>query len=271
MPTLRIVGKISWQNTLSGFVPKPELTVMQPVSSVFKQSPKFRSTAWTMVVEATGEGPTAQQALESLCQVYWYPIYAFVRRNGMRSADAEDATQAFFAWLIESGVVGRADPERGRFRSFLITAVKRFLLKRREYETAAKRTPQQPLLSLDMRSGEQRYEFEPCDPQTPETLFEYSWAINIIDIAMQRLRNEWVEVGRGEYFDALKGFIVEQSNLSGRDLAKQLNQSEGAVRVAIHRLKRRFAEVLREEVGRTLEEHENIEEELRHLFDALRP
>lgn len=243
---------------------------MPQFSSTFKRSPDFRSTAWTIVVKATGEGVPAQQALETLCQAYWYPIYAFVRRTGLRSADAEDATQAFFTWVIETGVVARADPARGKFRSFLISALKQFLSRQREFEMAAKRRPEHPLLSLDVQLGEQRYEVEPCDNQTPEKLFEYSWALMVIDTAMARLRSEWAEAGRARYFDALKEYIVQQTNLCGRELAEKLNLSEGAVRVAVHRLKRRFAEVLREEVGRTLEAHESVDDELHHLLNSLR-
>lgn len=229
----------------------------------------FATTAWTTVLHAAGEGVQSQQALESLCQAYWYPLYAYLRRRGQAHQDAEDAVQAFLAWLLESGTLGRADPSRGKFRGFLVAAMQQFLARRHEYDSAAKRRPARPLLSIDSSDGARRFQLEPSHQVTPERQYEYAWALSIVERAMQRLKGEWEQAGKQDRFEALKSSLTGQSDESGRQVAQRLGLSEGAVRVAIHRLKQRYGELLREEVGQTLESPAEIDDELKYLLGAL--
>lgn len=234
----------------------------------------FATTSWTVVVEAGADPAQSRLALGELCRRYWYPLYAFLRRRGAKAEDAEDTVQAFFCWLTESGVVGRADPTRGRFRTFLITALKQFAARRHERAAAAKRDPGRPVVSIDAAvaaDGRRRYQQEPSHDLTPDKQFEYAWAMSVIDQAMRRLRDEWEQAGKGDRFDALRESLTGPSDTSGRELAARLGMSEGAVRVAVHRLKRRYGEILREEVGCTVDGGEQVDEELNHLMTALRP
>lgn len=220
-------------------------------------------------MHAAGGGVQSQQALETLCQSYWYPLYAYLRRRGQSQQDAEDAVQAFLAWLLESRVIGRADPTRGRFRGFLIAALQQFVARHHQYESAAKRRPDLPLLSIDAADGACRYQLEPSHDVTPERQYEQAWALSIVDRAMQRLKAEWEQTGKGERFEALKSSLTGQRDESGRDTARRLGLSEGAVRVAIHRLKQRYGELLREEVGQTVDSVDEIDDELTYLLGAL--
>lgn len=223
-----------------------------------------------MVVQASGNDALARLALGELCQIYWYPLYAFLRRRGLAPEDAEDTVQAFFAWLLEADVLGRADPNRGRFRSFLLAALKQFLARQHQYQSAAKRSPDRPLLSIDTAVGSTRYRTEPADPLTPEKQFEYAWARAVLDRSLERLQNEARHQGGEERFETLKGFLTGRREVSGREVAHRLGLSEGAVRVAIHRLKQRYGAILREEVGSTLETADAIDEELVYLMNALK-
>lgn len=235
-----------------------------------ERSPVFATTAWNLVLRARSNEHERELAFGELCAAYWYPVYAFARRSGLIAADAEDATQSFFAWLLEGNALDHADPARGRFRSFLITAFRQFLSRRREYESAAKRCPERPILSLHLEQGEPRYKREPCHDQTPERMFEYAWALSIIERAMSALRREWEQSGKGERFEALKSTLNGSEPEKHRDLARQLNISEGAVRVTIHRLRNRFGQLLRAEIGQTLESERDIEEELQQMMAALK-
>jgi RNA polymerase sigma-70 factor (ECF subfamily) len=222
-----------------------------------------------VVVCAAGGDAPARVALAELCQAYWYPLYAFLRHSGIACQDAEDTVQEFFTKLVEQNIVGYADPTRGRFRTFLIASLKQFLARRRAYEHAAKRRPEQPVISLDASEGERRFLFEFSHDCTAEKLYEHSWALAVIDAAMRRLQAEWERAGRGHRFEVLKDHLIEVDLLSGRELAATLGMSEGAARVATHRLRRRFGEILREEVAQTLESGEDIDDELAQLSAAL--
>lgn len=229
----------------------------------------FATTAWTTVLHAAAGGVQSQQALEELCQAYWYPLYAYLRRRGHVHQDAEDAVQSFLAWLMESGVLGRADPNRGKFRGFLVSSMQQFLARRHQHESAAKRRPERPVLSIDAADGARRYELEPCHKVTPEKQYEQAWALSIVERAMLRLKGEWEQSGKQDRFEALKASLTGRRAESGRDLAARLGLSEGAVRVAVHRLKQRYGELLREEVGQTVESPAEIDEELKYLLGAL--
>jgi RNA polymerase sigma-70 factor (ECF subfamily) len=232
--------------------------------------PDFLTTSWSIVLQAAGGSAQGRQALEELCQVYWYPLYAFVRRQGSAPHDAEDAVQSFFVWLVESNLLGRADPERGRFRCFLLAALKQFLAGEYRRASAAKRRPKNPLLSIDMTSAAASYQNEPYHELTAERQFDYSWAMAVLERALERLRGEWQQAGKESAFQILQEHLTGNGAVRGRDLARQLNMSEGAVRVALHRLRRRYGEILREEIGQTLGPEGEIDAELEQLRAALK-
>lgn len=233
-------------------------------------SRRFLTTSWTQVRQAGVGGEESRVAWSSLCELYWYPVYAHVRRRGLRSEDAEDVTQSFFAWLLEANIISRADQARGRFRTFLLTAMDQFLIRRHEYESAAKRRPERPLLSLSVDAAERRFSLEPATESSIERQFDRAWALAILDRAMERLGEEWREGGKAARFDALRPFVAGDESAAVHSVAARLGLGEGAVRVAVHRLRARFASLLREEVGRTLDGEGEIDDELRHLREALR-
>lgn len=215
------------------------------------------------------ESAERKTALADLCQMYWYPLYAFLRRRGKNAQDAEDGVQSFLVWLIESDVVQRADPRRGRFRSFLVSAFEQFLNRQYQYESAAKRRPEHPVISIDAVVGARQYDLEVSERYTPERQFEHAWAMAVIDRALQRLRSEHQAKGKADLYETLKGYLTGEHVPSGMDAARTLNRSEGAVRVAVHRLKQRFAELLREEVGQTVESDADLDAELKYLLSVL--
>ena len=227
---------------------------------------RFHTTAWSVVLRAAPGGDAARPALADLCRAYWYPLYAFARRRGHEPADAEDAVQEFFAHLVESGLLKYADPGRGRFRGFLAAAFRQHLARRHEHATAAKRLPPGGVASLDVSAGEGRYAHEPADPDTPDRLFDRAWALSVLDRAMTKLRDE---SGSAERFDAFRGLLTGQGGETTRAVGDRLGLAEGAVRVAVHRLRRRYAALLRAEVADTLDAGGDVEAELRELLAAL--
>lgn len=230
---------------------------------------QFATTSWSVVLKAGGRDAVGKLAFEDLCSAYWYPLFAFARRKGNSLHDAEDGVQSFLTWLFESGVIERADPTRGRFRSFLIASFKHYLNNQHRHRTAQKRQPTEPVISINGTDGEQRYLREPTDLETPEAQFERAWALTVMHRATARLEADWTASGKGDRFQALKGSLTDDSAASGHDLAQQLQMTEGAVRVAIHRLKSQFAETLRQEVASTLDSEEDVDEELQLLIKAI--
>ena len=234
---------------------------------------RFASTRWSVVAAAGRKGsPQARAALAVLCQAYWYPLYAYARRRLARADDAQDLTQEFFARLLEKDYLQAADPHRGKFRSFLLTAFQRFLAKEHARATARKRGGGRRTLSLEFQEGEHRYRLEPADPATPEKLYERRWALTLLAQALARLRQELTAAGKERLFEALKGTLTgdgtgEPYERIGRDLGL----SEPAVKTAAHRLRRRYQELLRAEVAQTVASPEEVEDELRDLFAAVRP
>jgi len=211
-----------------------------------------------------------QQALETLCKTYWFPLYAYLRRQGYDSHQAEDYTQAFFACLLARGGLRLADPKRGKFRSFLLTSLKHFLSNERARARAKKRGGGRKVLSLDFQNAENQYALEPCDELSPEKLFERSWALTVLARTMSRLQAEAVSTNKRNLFEHLKGYLTaEKSSVPYRDAAAELDMTEGAVRVAIHRLRRRYRELLRDEIAQTVTSDDQIDEEIRDLFAAL--
>lgn len=218
-------------------------------------------------------GPTSDgsaAALEQLCRTYWYPLYSFARRSGVSAHDAEDLTQSFFAYLLEKDAIARADRERGRFRSFLLTTFKNFQANERAHHAAAKRGGGRALVSLDELQAENRYQHEPQTNLSPEKLFEQKWAASLLDQVMQTLRTEYTTLGKGPLFDSLRGVIWGGRQEGGYELLARLaGLSEGAFKVAVHRLRTRFKECLRQEVAQTVATPGEVDDELRHLLTAL--
>jgi len=231
------------------------------------------TTSWTKVLASRGAPSTeARLALESLCRVYWYPLYAFVRRQGHGADEARDLTQAYFAELLEKGYLGDYDPERGRFRVFLMTSVKHFLSKQREKALAWKRGGRADVVSLDAREVETRYGIEPVDRLDPEQIFERRWALTVLDQALGRLRREQEESDHGREFARLEGFLTgQQVTPSYREAAAELGTSEGAVKASVHRLRQRFGQILRAEIAETVSSPTEVDDEVKHLLGVVAP
>jgi RNA polymerase sigma-70 factor (ECF subfamily) len=231
---------------------------------------RFDTTHWSIVVTAGGDGSLAHQALASLCETYWYPLYAYVRRQGYDADQAKDLTQGFFARLIEKRDVDGARRERGRFRSFLLASLKHFLLNEAERRRALKRGGGQAPLSLEFDAAEGRYLREPPDSRTPETIFDRRWALTMLDRVLRRVRQDAIDAGRAAEFDVLKPCLTGDMPRGGyRALSEQLGISESGVKVAVHRLRRRFQRRLREEIAQTVLTPDQVDEELQYLFRAL--
>ncbi len=232
---------------------------------------RFLTTRWTVVLAAGDpSAPDSRAALEKLCGAYWYPLYAYVRRLGHSPADAQDLTQAFFARLLEKRWLAAVDRRKGRFRTYLLVALKRFLANEWDRENRQKRGGRVVHLPLDTELAEARYRTECAAAVPADRIYERRWALTLIERTMARLRREAAEAGRAGEFDRLKGVLTaERANIAYADLARDLAMSEGAVRVAAHRLRRRFREVFREEVADTVAVAEDVEEEMRHLLEAL--
>ena len=233
---------------------------------------RFATTHWSLVLAArTGKSAESRTALEALCGAYWFPLYAFIRRQGYAAEEARDLTQGYFARLIEHRDLEDVDPALGRFRSFLLASVKHFLSNERDRESAKKRAPDRPLVSLDAQDAEGRYRFEPADDLTPEALYERRWALTVLDRVSARLRDEWSEGERARRFDALRGLLIgDDPGSSYRSLGESLGMSEEAVKVSVHRLRRRFGDLLRAEIADTVREPGDVDDEIRYLFGVLR-
>jgi DNA-directed RNA polymerase specialized sigma24 family protein len=233
----------------------------------------FATTRWSLIAQATAaDSPEARSALEELCRAYWHPLYSFVRRGGRSPEDAQDLTQSFFARLLEHDYLARADHGRGRFRTFLLTSLRNFLADEHARATAAKRGGGRPILSLDVEEAEAGYlAAAMADDVTPEQLFERRWAFALIERSLVRLRGEYAARGRGEVFDRLQELLWGDATttVSIADVSAELGQTENATRVAVHRLRERFGEVVRSEIAETVESPAEIQGELEHLFAAL--
>ncbi len=239
-------------------------------SSVTQPAPQFTTTHWSLIQAAgQGEDPQKAEALAELCQRYWAPLYAFVRRRGYGVHDAEDLTQEFFRRLLERNYAGEADQTRGRFRSFLLGALKHFLADAWDKARAQKRGGGHLLVALDTRVLENQNELELADRLTPEQVFDRRWALTLLDRVLKRLEAEHQAAGKGASFRALKGYLTaEEQARPYAEAAATLGTSEGAVKVAVHRLRQRYRALLHEEVASTLTDPNRVEEELRDLFAA---
>ena len=235
-----------------------------PAQSV--ASSRFPTTSWTLVMTAARDSVHSHQALARLCETYWYPVYAFVRRGGHRPEEAEDLTQEFFARLLEKHWLGDASRERGRFRSFLLASLRHFLANEWDRAQTAKRGGGRAILSLDFAAAEGRYAREPSHEVTPEMLFERHWATALLTQVLARLREEVAGKGQESQFERLKSFLIGgQERGAYTRLAGELNMSEGALKVAVHRLRHRYGELLREGIASTVASAADVEEEIRYL------
>lgn len=229
----------------------------------------FATTHWTMVLHAAQESsPEASAALAQVCQGYWYPLYAFVRRQGFDPHTAQDLTQEFFAKLIEKNYLAGADRQRGRFRWFLITAFKCFLANEYDRAHAQKRGGGERPLSLDQMTAEDRYANEPADLTSADHLYDRRWALDLLARARTRLQEEYAATGKAERYELLSGFLPgEQPGASQAELGERLGLTENAVKQEVHRMKKRLGERIREEVAQTVAHPDDAEDELRHLID----
>jgi RNA polymerase sigma factor (sigma-70 family) len=230
---------------------------------------QFPTTRWTLVVAAGDpHRKEARSALVYLCENYWYPLYAYLRRRGYPAHRAQDFTQEFFIRVLEGRYLDRADPEKGRFRSFILTSLKFFVADEEDRDRAQKRGGG-TVEPLEFPSGEQRYQREPAHDETPERIFERRWALTVLDRVVEKLREEFVQHGRPEHFERLKVFLLGQSDAPYATLAGEMNTSEGALKVAIHRLRKRYRELFRQEIADTVADPAEVESELRFLAAVL--
>ena len=231
----------------------------------------FATTHWSVVLAAGQKDfPEAAAALEKLCRTYWYPLYVYVRRQGHSPEDAQDLTQDFFARLLEKKAFAKADPDRGKFRAFLLKSLKHFLVNEWEKARTQKRGGGQSILPLDADLAESRYAAEPTQALTLDEVYEKRWAATLIEAVLAHLRESYAADGRLPVFETLKGFIWgDQTTLFYADVAVPLGLTEGAVKVAVHRLRGRYRELLRAEVAKTVATPGEVEEELRYLIAVL--
>jgi len=232
---------------------------------------RFKTTQWSIVLAARGSDlPRTREAMSSLCGMYWFPLYAFVRSRGASCEQAEDLTQGFFTHLLEKDALRNVDPSKGKFRSFLLASITNFLSDERAKERAKKRGGGVTPVSLDAEAAENRFASEPADHLTPERIFERHWALTLIEQALARLRERYKRLGKQDHFEALKVFLSgEKRPVPHAEVARQLGLSELAVKVAVHRFRKRFRDALREEIAQTVTSEEEIDAELRSLHDAL--
>ena len=251
-------------------VPMSENPAAIPPKGELARQSVFPTTHWSLVL-ATGRGdvPQAQDALEKLCQIYWHPLYACVRRRGYSQADAEDLTQEFFAWLLERNWLEGADQQRGRFRSFLQVSFNRFLANEWDRATRQKRGGGR-IVSLQFEEAESGFVREPVDNVTPEQSYEWCWASTLLDQVLTRLGAEYAGQGKAELFEELRPCLLgERAAQPYAVLAAKLDMTEGSMKVAVYRLRQRYRQLLRDEIAHTVAKPEEIEEELRHLFTVV--
>jgi len=232
---------------------------------------QFTTTHWSVIVSAGSEAsPESARALAELCRSYWYPLYAYVRRKGYSVADAQDLTQEFFARFLEKNYLGSVDRRKGKFRSFLLASLENFLAKEWTRAHRLKRGGGQTIIAWDGCDPEERYRLEPADHATAEKIYERRWALTVLENAMAALEADYKNAGKQALFLELRPFISgDDADVSYPDLAGRFGMTEGAVRVAVHRLRERYGQSVRAEITRIVQRPDEIEEELQHLFAAL--
>jgi RNA polymerase sigma factor (sigma-70 family) len=230
----------------------------------------FTTTHWSVVLEAQGESPAAQEALEKLCRTYWRPIFAFLRRQGIPPEEAEDITQGFFAELLERRSLSAVRKEKGRLRSFLLGGLKYFLANEQRRSMAVKRGKGQRPIPLEEFRADDRIETEPADPMTPDQIYERRWALTVLERVLSRLKDEYLAANNAALFDSLKELLPDEpGSPSQAAIAGRLGMTENAVRQAFYRFRQRYQALLREEIANTVATPGDIEDELRHLIAVL--
>ena len=230
----------------------------------------FVTTHWSLVLTAQGRSPAADAALEKLCRTYWWPLYGFVRRNGHNPEEAQDLTQGFFALLLERRDLDVVRQEKGRLRSYLLVSLKNFLAKARRRELTIKRGEGRGLVPLDELLSRERAGAEPSDNLTADRIYERRWALTLLEQVLIRLESEYKRAGNGELFEYLREFLSDEPDRhSQAEVAMNLGMTENAVKQAFHRLRRRYRELLRDEIGQTVAVPGDVEDELRHFISVL--
>jgi len=231
----------------------------------------FSTTNWSVVLEAQGQSPAAQEALEKLCRTYWRPVYSFIRREGVRTEEAEDLTQSFFALLLQRRNFDAVRKEKGRLRSYLLTSLKHFLVSEHRRMVTVKRGKGQQPVPLEELTAIKRAEMEPADHLSADRIYERRWALTLMEQVLRRLKNEYEAAGNTELFESLKQLLADEVEAPSRaQIALKLGMTENAVRQALHRLRQRYQVLLREEISHTVAIASDVEDELRHLIVVLR-
>jgi DNA-directed RNA polymerase specialized sigma24 family protein len=236
-----------------------------------KNSIAFTTTHWSVVLEAQGQSPAAQEALEELCRTYWRPVYGFIRRQGITTQEAEDLTQGFFSLLLERRDFDAVRKEKGRLRSYLLTSLKHFLASEQRRAMTVKRGKGQRLIPLEELRANERFEMEPADPLSADRLYERRWALTLMEQVLRRLKDEYCTAGNAALFDSLKQLLPDEPGAQSReDIAAQLGMTDNALRQAFHRFRHCYQLLLREEISHTVAVASDVEDELRHLISVLR-
>jgi RNA polymerase sigma factor (sigma-70 family) len=247
------------------------LTEVGSASSRLQGYATFSTTNWSVVLEAQGQSPAAQEALEKLCRTYWRPVYSFVRREGIRTEEAEDLTQSFFVLLLQRRNFDAVRKEKGRLRSYLLTSLKHFLVSEHRRTVTVKRGKGQQPVPLEELAAVGRAELEPADHLSADRIYERRWALTLMEQVLRRLRQEYAMAGNAELFDLLKQLLPDEPGAPSRaEIALQLGMTDNALRQAFHRFRHRYQLLLREEIGHTVAIASDIEDELRHLIAVLR-
>jgi RNA polymerase sigma factor (sigma-70 family) len=248
-----------------------EMSDNDHISPVRSGASKFATTHWSVVLSAVdSSSPQYKQSLKILCQTYWFPLYAYLRRHGYNTHEAQDCTQDFFMNMIEKDSLRLVNPDRGKFRSYILSALKHFMADRSDRARARKRGGGKTLFSLDLENAEDQYELEPVDQLSPERLFERMWALTLLQKAMNRLETEFSSMEKQKVFEQIVIYLAPaQEALSYHETAAKVDMTEGAVKVAVHRLRKRYQELLREEIAQTVSTEGEIDEEIQELFTAL--
>ena len=231
----------------------------------------FPETRWSLVFSAAREPSVASAAaIESICRAYWFPLYAFARRSGRSPHDAQDLTQEFFLRLLEKRWLDSADRDKGRLRTFLIAAMKRLMAKERRYVSAQKRGGEHTFVDFDAQSAEGRYAEDPSSSLSASDVFDRQWAVTLLDLTMERLKGEFASAGKLRDFEVIKPcLMVARGGIDYAAISRELGASEGTARVAIHRLRKRFRRLYRQEITQTLSQESDLDEEMRHLSRVL--
>lgn len=242
----------------------------QHADTHIKRDDLFSATSWTVVMTALNDTPQAREALEQLCNKYWYPVYAYIRRRGYGPHDAEDLTQSFFLEIVDNKRLRSANRAKGKFRAYLLAGLNGFLVNHWHFTHAAKRGGGKAIISLDAEIAEQRYAIEPVSDISPEKIFEQRWATTVVEHVHVLLRQEFLKADKAEHYEALKDLLSDTTEKkSYGPLAVRLGMTANALAVAVHRLRQRFRKLLRDEIARTVGDPAETDAEMRHLFSIL--